>query len=177
MYFLVLFEPTGERVIYQNEKPSENSIVKDLLEWITDRFQFETGTGEFDNRRLSLIYDNTELQSDWFLNDIKIRFGATVKCAVIEDRIPDYRLFLPIRNETFDIFDSNLHPIETTILQLRIVASNRSGLPLSAFRLVNDKNNELFDHVRLSQYDIGYRATLTIQTWIGWSDFFTYAIK
>ncbi|CAF0814123.1 unnamed protein product [Rotaria sordida] len=177
MYFLVLFEPTGERIIYQNEKPSETVTVKDLLEWITDRFHFETGTGEIGNRRLSLLYDNTELQLHWFLRDINIRFGATVKCAVIEDRIPDYRLFLPIRNEIFDIFDSNLHPIETTILQLRIVASNKSGLPLSAFRLVNDKNMELFDHVRLSQYDIDYRATLTIQTWIGWSDLFTYAIK
>jgi hypothetical protein len=72
------------------------------------------------------------------------------------DRIPDYRLFLPIRNEMFDVFDSTLHPIETTILQLRIIASHKSGLPLSAFRLVTDsKNNELFDHVRLSQYDIG----------------------
>lgn len=71
------------------------------------------------------------------------------------DRIPDYRLFLAIRNETFDIFDSKLHPIETTILQLRIIASRRSGLPLSAFRLITDRNNELFDHVRLSQYDIG----------------------
>jgi hypothetical protein len=71
------------------------------------------------------------------------------------DRIPDYRLFLPIRNETFDVFDSTLHPIETTILQLRIVASHRSGLPLSAFRLITDHNTELFDHVRLSQYDIG----------------------
>ena len=69
--------------------------------------------------------------------------------------VPDYRLFLPIRNETFDVFDSTLHPIETTILQLRIVASHKSGLPLSAFRLVTDKNNELFDHIRLSQYDIG----------------------
>lgn len=71
------------------------------------------------------------------------------------DRIPDYRLYLPIRNETFDVFDSTLHPIETTIFQLRTVASNKSGLPLSAFRLVTDHNSELFDHVRLSQYDIG----------------------
>ncbi|CAF2702244.1 unnamed protein product [Rotaria sp. Silwood2] len=177
MYFLILFEPTGERVICQNEKTSKTLTVKDLLEWITDRFHFETGSGEIGNRRLSLLYENTELQSHWFLEDINIRFGSTVKCVIIEDRIPDYRLYLPIRNETFDIFDSNLHPIETTILQLRIVASNRSGLPLSAFRLVNDKRNELFDHVRLSQYDIDYRATFTIQTWVGWSDFFTYAIK
>lgn len=75
------------------------------------------------------------------------------------DRIPDYRLFLAIRKETFDIFDSTLHPIETTILQLRIIASRRSGLPLSAFRLVTEKNTELFDHVRLSQYDIGENLT------------------
>lgn len=54
------------------------------------------------------------------------------------------------------MFDSNLHPIETTILQLRIVASRKSGLPLSAFRLVSDNTEELFDHVRLSQYDIGW---------------------
>ena len=72
------------------------------------------------------------------------------------DRIPDYRLFLPIRNETFDVFDSNLHPIETTILQLRVVASKKSGIPLSAFRLVTGNNNELFDHIRLSQYEIGW---------------------
>lgn len=84
-------------------------------------------------------------------NDDVIEFAFSLKI----DRIPDYRLFLAIRNETFDIFDGNLHPIETTILQLRIIASRRSGLPLSAFRLVTEKNTELFDHVRLSQYDIG----------------------
>ena len=71
------------------------------------------------------------------------------------DRIPDYRLFLPIRNETFDVFDSGMHPTETTVLQLRIVASHKSGLPLSAFRLITDKNTDLVDHIRLSQYDIG----------------------
>lgn len=26
-------------------------------------------------------------------------------------------------------------------------------------------------------FNIDYRATLTIQTWTGWSDFFNYAIK
>ena len=71
------------------------------------------------------------------------------------ERIADYRFFLSIRNETYDIFDSTLHPIETTILELRIVASNKSGLPLSAFRLITDKSTDLLDHFRLSQYEIG----------------------
>ncbi|CAF0725676.1 unnamed protein product [Adineta steineri] len=177
MYFLVLFEPTHKRAIYQNDNLMEKLTVKDLLEWICKQFHFESSTGETGNRRLSLIYNNTELQLHWFLQDVNIRFGATVRCMVKEDRIPDYRLFLPIRNETFDVFDSTLHPTETTVFQLRVVASHKSGLPLSAFRLVTDTHDELFDHVRLSQYDIDYRATLTIQTWIGWSDFFTYAIK
>lgn len=53
------------------------------------------------------------------------------------------------------MFDSGLHPTESTVLQLRIVASHKSGLPLSAFRLVSENNTVLFDHVRLSQYDIG----------------------
>ena len=81
------------------------------------------------------------------------------------ERIPDYRLYLPIRNDTFDIFDSTLHPIETTIFQLRIVASQKSGLPLSAFRLVTEQNNELFDHIRLSQYDIG-RCAILMMTFV-----------
>jgi hypothetical protein len=71
-------------------------------------------------------------------------------------RIPDYRFFLPIRDETFDVFDSTLHPIDTTVLELRIIASHKSGLPLSAFRLVTETNNELFDHARLLQYGIGW---------------------
>ena len=79
------------------------------------------------------------------------------------DRIPDYRLYLSIRNEMFDVFDSSLHPIETTILQLRIIASHKSGLPLTAFRLVVASNNELFDHVTLSQYDIGLYLTTPIK--------------
>ena len=73
----------------------------------------------------------------------------------LTDSIPDYRLYLPIRNETYDVFDSKLHPIDTTILQLRLIASARSGIPLSAFRLIHETNRELLDHVRLSQYDIG----------------------
>jgi hypothetical protein len=84
MYFLILFEPTGERAIYQDENPSEKLTVKNLLKWICKRFHFESSTGETGNRRLLLIYDNTELQSQWFIEDINIRFGATVKCIVKE---------------------------------------------------------------------------------------------
>jgi hypothetical protein len=84
MYFLVLFEPTGERAIYQNDKPAERVTVKDLLAWICKRFHFESSTGETGNRRLSLLYDNTELQTQWFIQDINVRFGATVKCVVKE---------------------------------------------------------------------------------------------
>lgn len=147
-------------------------------------------------RRSNVSSKKVFLQSIWTKS--KANFICFLSSKV---RIPDYRLFLPIRNETFEIFDSNLHPIETTILQLRIVASNRSGIPLSAFRFIDDKHDNLLDHIRLSQYDIGeflsrvshstrtkvsanfllwwkdYRATLTMQTWTGWSDFFTYAIK
>ena len=71
------------------------------------------------------------------------------------DSIPDYRLYLPIRNETYDVFDPKLHPVDTTILQLRLIASERSGIPLSAFCLIHETHHELLDHVRLSQYDIG----------------------
>lgn len=84
MYFLVLFEPTGERAIYQSDISSHRLTVKNLLEWIYKRFHFESSTGETGNRRLILIYDNTELQAEWFLQDINIRFGATVKCIVKE---------------------------------------------------------------------------------------------
>jgi hypothetical protein len=84
MYFLVFFEPTGERAIYQNEILSERLTVKDLLEWIYQRFHFESSTGETGNRRLVLSYNNTELQTEWFLQDINIRFGSTVKCLVKE---------------------------------------------------------------------------------------------
>ncbi|CAF1299160.1 unnamed protein product [Adineta ricciae] len=177
MHFIVSFEPTNERAIFQNDNTAERLTIKDLLKWICRRFHFENSSGEMGNRRLSLMYNSTELQPHWFLEDVQIQFGATVRCMVKEDRIPDYRLFLPIRNETFDVFDSGMHPTETTVLQLRIVASHKSGLPLSAFRLITDKNTDLVDHIRLSQYDIDYRSTLTIQTWIGWSDFYTYTIK
>jgi hypothetical protein len=84
MYFLVLFEPTGERAIYQNESSSERLTVQNLLEWICKRFHFESSNGETGNRKLSLIYNTTELQTHWFLQDINIRFGATVRCKVKE---------------------------------------------------------------------------------------------
>lgn len=84
MYFLVLFQPTGERAIYQNDKSIDKLTVKNLLEWICERFHFESSSGESGNRRLILLYNNTELQSDWFIQDINIRFGATVKCVVKE---------------------------------------------------------------------------------------------
>ncbi len=84
MYFLVLFEPTGERAIYQNGKSSEQLTVKNLLEWICKQFHFENSSGETGNRRLVLLYGTTELQTEWFLEDINICFGATVKCIVKE---------------------------------------------------------------------------------------------
>ena len=86
MYFLVVFEPTGERAIYQNGTSDNEVTVKDLLQWIIARFRFEKSTGEVDNRRLSLLYDNTELQPQWFLQDVNVHFGATVKCLVREGR-------------------------------------------------------------------------------------------
>jgi len=84
MYFLVFFEPTGERAIYQDSESSDKLTVKDLLDWICKRFHFESSTGETGNRRLLLLYDSTELQSQWFIEDVNIRFGATVKCVVKE---------------------------------------------------------------------------------------------
>jgi hypothetical protein len=84
MYFLVLFQPTGERAIYQNEISTDKLTVKDLIDWIHVQFHFERSSGEGGNRCLSLLYDNTELQAEWFLQDINIRFGSTVKCIVKE---------------------------------------------------------------------------------------------
>jgi hypothetical protein len=84
MYFHVLFAPTGERAIYQNDKSTEKLTVKDLLEWIQQRFHFESSSGESGNRCLSLSYDGTQLQAQWFIEDINIRFGATIKCIIKE---------------------------------------------------------------------------------------------
>ncbi|CAF3410754.1 unnamed protein product [Rotaria socialis] len=84
MHFLVYFAPTGERTIYHNEENVEKLKVQDLIDWISERFHFETSNGEIDNRRLSLLYENTEIQPTWFVQDINIRFGATVRCVVIE---------------------------------------------------------------------------------------------
>jgi len=84
MYFLVLFEPTNQRAIYQNDEPTEKLTVEHLLKWIHKRFHFESSSGETGNRRLVLLYNNTELQPQWFLQDINIRFGSTVKCIVKE---------------------------------------------------------------------------------------------
>lgn len=84
MYFLVSFEPTRERAIYQSVESAERLTVRHLLAWICRRFHFENSTGETGNRRLSLIYNNTELETHWFLEDINIRFGATVRCLVKE---------------------------------------------------------------------------------------------
>lgn len=86
MYFIVVFEPTAKRAIYQNEKDAEKLKIKDLIDWISDRFGFEPSKGEIDNRRLSLFYENTELQAHWYVQDINIRFGATVKCVVVEGK-------------------------------------------------------------------------------------------
>lgn len=84
MYFIVFFQPTGERSIYQNDDPDDKLKVKDLLEWIQDHFHFESSSGETGNRRLLLQYNNTELQEQWFLSDIGISIGSTVKCVVKE---------------------------------------------------------------------------------------------
>ena len=84
MYFLVYFQPTDSRAIYQNDQPDEKLTVKDLMTWICDRFYFETASGETGNQRLCLVYNNTELQEQWFLQDIKISFGSTVRCIVKE---------------------------------------------------------------------------------------------
>ena len=84
MYFIVLFQPTGERAVYLNSRSPEKLTVKHVLEWICKRFQFETSGGDMSNRHLTLLYNNTELKLHWFLQDINIRSGSTVKCVAIE---------------------------------------------------------------------------------------------
>lgn len=84
MYFLIVFQPTNERAVYQTDQSMEKFTVKDLLDWICKRFHFESSSGESGNRRLALFYEHTELQNEWFLQDINIRFGATIKCSVKE---------------------------------------------------------------------------------------------
>ena len=86
MYFIVSFEPTNERAIFQNDNTSERLTINDLLKWICRRFHFENSSGETGNRRLSLMYNSTELQPHWFLEDIQIQFGATVRCMVKEGK-------------------------------------------------------------------------------------------
>jgi len=86
MYFLILFEPTGERAIYLNDQSTDKLTVANLIDWICQRFHFDSSKGETGNRRLTLVYDSTELEPQWFLQDLNIRFGATVKCIVKEGR-------------------------------------------------------------------------------------------
>ena len=61
--------------------------------------------------------------------------------------------------------------------QLRTIASDLSGLPVSAFRLVTSSNVEIFDTVSLDTYpDIHLGCTVTMDTWDGWNDVITGAL-
>lgn len=98
MYFLIAFQPTSERAVYQTDELVEKFTVKDLLDWICKRFHFESSSGETGNRRLALFYEHTELQNDWFLQDINIQFGATIKCSVKEGMSSREELVVRQRN-------------------------------------------------------------------------------
>ena len=155
----------------------ENQTVQDVKNLLEDHFKIDTSVTGLGKKRIVLEYAGCDLSDSWILKDLAIPIGSLLKCMIREVKEPEFIVFIKFRKEKVKIFDTELNPMQSTILELRVYLSNLFGYPLSIFRLIAANTNQvLFDDKILDDYDI-YKKEIVLETWQGWDKFLHIAIK
>ncbi|XP_002740884.1 protein ANKUB1-like [Saccoglossus kowalevskii] len=143
-----------------------NDDVGSLKLKATEVFQLDTRGGQF----VVLNYHGSDLADDWYLSDIGVSAGATLKVSVREDVKPKLYVYSVFNGETIEILD-DIHPLQTTVAELKTLIVRRSGLPVSVFRVVTEDGTDMFDLNSLDTYGIEFGSTVRMLTWDGWNEF------
>ena len=129
-----------------------------------------------DTKVLVLHYSGADLEESWCFTDLGIPAGATIKVLLKEEIKPALYIFTTYNQETIDIVDKNLNLLTMSVEDLRTIAGNRSGLPVSIFRLVTEEGKEMYDGHVLYDYGIDNGATIRLENWDGWNEFINLCI-
>jgi hypothetical protein len=150
----VNYSATGERVPVDIRSDKK---VSDLLKFVNDYFKLGTSYGGTEKRVTVLSYGGGDLQPEWILSDLNLEVGATLKCYLRVDKLPEYLVYIKCRKEYYKYYNSKIDISTFTVFQLRVILSQEYGFPLSIFHLKTDdsitKNNkEMLDHHRIIDY-------------------------
>ncbi|XP_070571807.1 protein ANKUB1-like [Ptychodera flava] len=161
MRIFVTFEDRRDSL---DVKPADD--VASLKAKTIDVFQIDTRGGQF----VVLNYQGSDLMDDWYLSDIGIHAGATLKAGLREEVKPTLYVYSAFNDETIEILE-DLNPITTTVAELKTFVVRRCGIPITVFRLVAMDGSDMYDVNSLDTYNIELGATVTMLTWDGWNEF------
>ena len=88
----------------------------------------------------------------------------------LQERDPVLHILVAYCEETIHINES-FRVRTMRVSQLKSMVSRRSGLPVSAFRLVSPRGVEMYDSHLLDDYEVGVGDTIRADTWDGLNDF------
>jgi hypothetical protein len=167
MRLSVVYE--GERVILDIVASEK---VSDVRERVREAFQIGSDEGptggEMQERKiLTLTFCGADLDHKWFIMDVGIPSGATIR-AVLRDEIkPTVYIYIVFNDETVPVIQK-INFITMTVAEFRGVASRKTGLPVGVFRLLNDQGREMYDCHALDDYGLDLGGTVTLEIWDGW---------
>lgn len=129
-----------------------------------------------DPSKLQLMCNNVKLGDTLALADVGLKSGEMITCELIEKA----KIFLRINvkflkrihkmHEVLDLRTMYVH-------ELRQILQNKLGLPVSCFRLLDNKQVPLFDCHTLGYYGIMDGSTLHLDTWDDWTHFLVSAFN
>ena len=155
---------------------SRNGTVRDLKESLRNRFSLNMmSPEESEDWVLQIYYGGSSLQDDWILFDIGILPASTLRC-VLQSRAKLYIRVYSSFNESFYDFTKPLNVCETLVKDLKSMIQDKSGIPVSAFRVLGPMGVEMYDCHSLEFYGINVSDTVHIEIWDGWTNFLQAAL-
>ena len=145
-----------------------------FVQIVRDHFHIGPDEGpagaEFQEKKiLTLAYAGASLNDAHWLADLGITPGSTLKAVLREEVKPSVFLYTAFNGKTIPVLDK-INFKFMSVADFRALASRKSGLPVGAFRMVNQNNMEMFDNHSIDDYGIDIGATVDIQTWDGWNE-------
>lgn len=135
---------------------------------------FETFNSQ-DKKTVVLSYAGSKLNDEWIFTDLGILPGSTIKLVVKEDIHPVLFVYCTHNQETIDIRD-DLAIGQMPVQELRSIVAQKTGLPISIFRLVAPTGREMYDCQLLEEYSIDIGDTVRMENWDGWNEFINMSI-
>ncbi|ELU15121.1 hypothetical protein CAPTEDRAFT_53190, partial [Capitella teleta] len=171
-------------VVYENERVilDMNAMerVSDVRERVRDAFgigsdEGPTG-GEMQERKiLTLTYCGADLDHKWFITDVGIPSGASIRAVLREELKPTVYIYSVFNEEIVPVIQK-INFLTMTAGEFRSIASRKTGLPVGVFRLLNHNGKEMFDCHSLDEYELDLGGTVTLEIWDGWTDFLNLAM-